>query len=153
MDKRVRGKENGGSRWGNRRGNWWKREATIFLTRCELVKVPNPRGLRETKVAYICCEWSRSMGTTRRVRRRLRRRRDRVLLGALRFLAFTSSWNRLSPCDDGGRQPLSWLAYPQTTCDFTQLPCQYICPDSATMSLLIYLFRMGCKMCCRLKIS
>lgn len=34
------------------------------------------------------------MGTTRRVRRRLRRRRDRVLLGALRFPAFMSSRNR-----------------------------------------------------------
>lgn len=32
--------------------------------------------------------------------------------------ATVSSRNRLSPCDDaGGREPLTWLAYPQTTYD------------------------------------
>lgn len=94
MDKRVQGKEN--------RGNRWKGEGLSFSRGASSLKcqIPADRG---TKVP--CCEWSRSMGTTRRVRQRLRP--DRVLLGALRFPAFTSSRNRLSPCDDGERQPLS----------------------------------------------
>lgn len=82
---------------------WWRRSGrrrkTDILSHAMRARqsAKSPRVERDQSPIYAANE-VRSMGTTRRVRRRLCRRRDRVLLGVLRFPAL-SSRNRLSPYD------------------------------------------------------
>lgn len=67
----------------------WRRKAgghTHAVVMCKLVKVPNPRGWRRLK-SRVCCECSRSMGTTRR---RLVDDVIEVLPGASRVLPLSS---------------------------------------------------------------